>query len=66
VNFEEEFLRVIEKLRKTKKKCKLLREELLEIEETTISREKEVSKTISELEQLIIKLKNQLQETKRK
>jgi hypothetical protein len=44
----------------------LPREQLLEIEEASKSREKEVSKTISESEQLIIKLKNQLQETKRK
>jgi hypothetical protein len=63
---EEEFIRLIEELRKSKKKNKLLREQLLEIEEATKSREKEVSKTISESEQLIIKLKTQLQETKRK
>jgi hypothetical protein len=61
VNFEEEFLHVIEELRKSKKKNMLLREELVEIEETTKSREKEVSKTISELEKFIIKLKTQLQ-----
>jgi hypothetical protein len=66
VKFKEAFLHVIENLRKTKTKNKLVREELLEIEEATKSREKEVSRTISELEKLIIKLKTQLQETKRK
>jgi hypothetical protein len=54
VNFEEEFLCVIEELRKTKKQNRLLREELLEIEEATKSREKEVSKNISESEQLLL------------
>jgi hypothetical protein len=63
---EEEFLRVIEELRKTKKQNRLLREELLEIEGATKSREKEVSKNISESEKIIIKLKTQLQETQRK
>jgi hypothetical protein len=65
VNLDEEFICAIEELRKSKKKKRLLREQLLDIEEATKSREKEVSKTISELKQLIIKLKTQLQETKR-
>jgi hypothetical protein len=66
VNLEEEFIRAIEELRKSKNQNKLPREQLLEIEEAIKSREKEVSKTISESNQLIIKLKTQLQETKRK
>jgi hypothetical protein len=40
VSLEEEFIRAIEELRKSKKKNKLLREQLLEIEEATKSREK--------------------------
>jgi hypothetical protein len=54
---------VIEELRKTKKKNMVLREELLEIKEATKSREREVSKTIKELEQIISDLKSQLLET---
>jgi hypothetical protein len=52
-NFEEEILSVIEELGKTKKQNKVLRRELLEIKEATKSREREVSKTIKELEQTI-------------
>jgi TATA-binding protein-associated factor Taf7 len=66
VNLEEEFICAIEELIKSKKQNKLLREQLLEFEETIKSREKEVSKIISELKQLIIELNTQFQETKRK
>jgi hypothetical protein len=66
VNLEEEFIHAIEELRKSKKQNKLLREQLLEFEETIKSREKEVSKIISDSEQSIIELNTQLQETKRK
>jgi hypothetical protein len=62
VNFEEEILIVIEELRKTKKQNMVLSEELLEIKETTKSREREVSKTIKELEHTISDLKSQLLE----
>ena len=48
VNFKEEILSLIVELRKTKKQNRLLREDLLEIKEATISREREVSKTIKE------------------
>lgn len=66
VNLKEEFICAIEELIKSKKQNKLLREQLLEFEETIKSREKEVSKIISELKQLIIELNTQFQETKRK
>ena len=66
MNLKEEFICVIEELRKSKKQNKLIREQLLEFEESIKSREKEVSKIISDLEQLIIELNTQLQETKRK
>ena len=64
VNLEEEFIHAIKELRKSEKQNKLLRKQLLEFEETIKSREKEVSKIISDSEQLIIELNNQLQETK--
>ena len=63
VNLEEEVIHVIEELRKSKKKNKLLREQLLKFEEVIKSREKEVSKTISDSKHLIIELKTQLKET---
>ena len=62
MNFEEEILSVIEELIKTKKQNMVLSEELLEIKETTKSREREVSKTIKELEHTISDLKSQLLE----
>jgi hypothetical protein len=66
VNLEEEFIRAIEELRKSKKQNKLLREQLLEFEETIKSREKEVSKIISDSEQLIIELKPNSKKPKEK
>ena len=57
VNLEEEFIRAIEELRKSKKKNKLLREQLLKFEQVIKSREKEVSKTISDSKEWIIELK---------
>jgi hypothetical protein len=63
VNFEEEIISVIKELRKNKKQNMVLREELLKIKETTKSREREVSKTIKESEQIISDLKSHLLET---
>jgi hypothetical protein len=60
VNLEEEYIYVIVELRKSKKQNKLLRKQLLESEETIKSREKEVSKIISDSKQLIIELNTQL------
>jgi hypothetical protein len=65
VNLEEELISSLEELRKYKKKNKSLKEQLVEYEEKQKSREKEVSKNIKELEQIIIELKTELQETKR-
>jgi hypothetical protein len=66
VNLGEEFICAIEELRKSKKQNIILSEQLLEFEETIKSREKEVSKIVSDSEQLIIELNTKLQETKRK
>ena len=49
-DFEEEILSVIKELGKTKKQNMVLRRELLEIKQATKSREREVSKTIKDLE----------------
>jgi hypothetical protein len=51
-------------MRKYKNKNKSLREQLLEYEGKQKSREKEVSITIKESKQVIIDLRNQLQEAK--
>jgi len=48
VNLEEEFFRAIEELIKYKRQNELLREQILKFEEVIKSREKEVSKTISD------------------
>jgi hypothetical protein len=62
-NFEEQILSVIEELGKIKKQNRVLRRELLEINEAIKSREREVSKTLKESEQTISDLNSQLLET---
>jgi hypothetical protein len=65
VDLEGELINALEELRKYKRKRKSLKEKLLEYEGKQISREKEISKTIKESEQIIIDLKTELQEAKR-
>jgi hypothetical protein len=65
VNLEEEFISALEELRKYKNKNKSLRQQLSEYEEAQNSREREVSKTIKEIGQVINDLKTQLHEAKR-
>jgi len=64
LDLEGELISALEELRKYKKKNKSLREQLLEYEGKQKSREKEVSITIEESEQIFIELKTQLQESK--
>jgi hypothetical protein len=66
VSLEEEFICAIEELIKSKKKNKLLREQLLKFEEVIKSTKNKVSKTISYSKQLIIELKTKLQEIRTK
>jgi hypothetical protein len=54
VNLDKEFIHAIEELIKSKKQNKLPREQILKFDEVIKSREKEVSKTISDSEQLIV------------
>jgi hypothetical protein len=65
VDLEGELISALEELRGYKNKNKALREQPLEHEEKQKLREKEVSVTIKESEQMIIDLKTQLQEAKR-
>jgi hypothetical protein len=58
-------LSALEELRQYKKKTKSLKGQLLEFEEAHKSREREISKSVKENEQIIIDLKTQLQESKR-
>ena len=64
VYLEVEQISSLDELRNYKKKNKLLRGQLLEFEEAQQLRENEFSKTIKELEKIIIDLKTQLQEQK--
>jgi hypothetical protein len=64
VDLEEELISAMEELRNYKKKYKLLRAQLQEIEESHQSREIDASRTIKELEQIISDLMSQLLEAK--
>jgi hypothetical protein len=65
VDIESKLLIALEELKKYKKKTKSLKGQLLEFEEAHKSREREISKTVRENEQIIIELNIHIQEAKR-